>query len=208
MTDPDIVSGDEVADEALTIADYEEVLADKRRLTKELDDAIFGEGGATRPAMCDVLSSVRRECRERGVTHLMAAVPHSGDLSAMPNPTAWFFAANFESEWWSRGGDNREETVLAARAHHGQAPFYIVEAKRLTPTIESMRFFDGDDIVERMQDDEAWGEDGWDGAGDTTDLERRLNETVKQWFAETCSLDGAQLDFVHGPERIEPEVSA
>lgn len=60
--------------EELTIADYEEVLADKRRLTKEIDVAIFGTGGAERPAMCDVLGSIKRECGERGVSHLMAAV--------------------------------------------------------------------------------------------------------------------------------------
>jgi hypothetical protein len=71
----------DLRDEAITVADYEEVLADKRRLTKELDVAIFGDGGATGPALCDVLGSVRRECRERGVSHLMAAVdghPNAG----------------------------------------------------------------------------------------------------------------------------------
>jgi hypothetical protein len=40
----------------LTIADYEEVLADKRRLTRELDIAMHGEDGAAKQAsLCDLI---------------------------------------------------------------------------------------------------------------------------------------------------------
>jgi len=61
-----------VDEEALTIADYEESFRDYRRLTKELDDALFGPDGATGPSLCDVLGSVRRECRLRGIPFLTA----------------------------------------------------------------------------------------------------------------------------------------
>lgn len=45
--------------EALTVADYEEVLADHRRLVKELDRLLNGEGGAERPSLCDVVGQLR-----------------------------------------------------------------------------------------------------------------------------------------------------
>lgn len=117
------------------------------------------------------------------------------------NPKRWFFSYSFDAEWWFNGGATREECI--AKADEAR-PFYIVEAKRMVPNIEAMNLFDGDELVERMQDSEVWSEDGWEGAGDTDDLTRRLNATLKAWFNETCTLDGAQLDFTHGPELIEP----
>jgi hypothetical protein len=43
----------------LTIADYEEVLADHRRLVRELDVLINGEAGAAKQAsLCDIVSQV------------------------------------------------------------------------------------------------------------------------------------------------------
>lgn len=42
----------------LTIEDYEDVLADKRRLTRELDVAMHGEEGAAKQAsLCDLIDS-------------------------------------------------------------------------------------------------------------------------------------------------------
>lgn len=50
-------------------ADYEVVLADKRRLTREIDVIIHGEEGvAQQPALCDVLASVRDVVKERDWT--------------------------------------------------------------------------------------------------------------------------------------------
>ncbi|MFD3263148.1 hypothetical protein [Phenylobacterium ferrooxidans] len=46
-------------DEALTVADYEEVLADHRRLVRELDVLLNGEGGAERPSLCDIVGQLR-----------------------------------------------------------------------------------------------------------------------------------------------------
>ena len=47
-------------DEALTIADYEEVLADKRRLVREIDVIINGEDGAAKQAsLCDLVGQIR-----------------------------------------------------------------------------------------------------------------------------------------------------
>ncbi len=49
----------------VTIADYEEVLADHRRLVRELDIALNGEDGAARQAsLCDIVSQVKSIKRE------------------------------------------------------------------------------------------------------------------------------------------------
>jgi ABC-type glutathione transport system ATPase component len=50
--------GDE---EALTVQDYEEVLADKRRLTRELDVLLNGKGAAPQASLCDIVAQVQRE---------------------------------------------------------------------------------------------------------------------------------------------------
>lgn len=45
----------------LTIADYEEVLADKRRLTRELDIAMHGEdGAAVQASLCDLIEPAKK----------------------------------------------------------------------------------------------------------------------------------------------------
>lgn len=45
--------------EQLTIADYEEVLADHRRLVRRLDVALNGEAGAARQAsLCDIVGQL------------------------------------------------------------------------------------------------------------------------------------------------------
>lgn len=52
-------------EDELTIADYEEVLADKRRLTRLLDVAMHGEDGAAKQAsLCDLIEPAKR-MRER-----------------------------------------------------------------------------------------------------------------------------------------------
>jgi hypothetical protein len=48
-------------DEALTVQDYKEVLADKRRLTRELDVLLNGAGAAPQASLCDIVSQVERE---------------------------------------------------------------------------------------------------------------------------------------------------
>lgn len=48
-------------DDALTIADYEEVLADHRRLVRELDVLLNGDGAAQQSSLCDIVSQLRRE---------------------------------------------------------------------------------------------------------------------------------------------------
>lgn len=125
----------------------------------------------------------------------------AGVEAQVSNPAAWFVADSVDAEWWCNGGKDRDEAIAIGRDRFaGGDSFWIVEAKRQVPNLTGL--FDGMDIVDRLQEDEAWGEDGWEGAGNTDELERRLTVTLQQWFAETCSLDGAQLDFVHGPEEI------
>lgn len=47
--------------EALTVADYEEVLQEHRRLVRELDVILNGISGAAKQAsLCDIVSQVRR----------------------------------------------------------------------------------------------------------------------------------------------------
>jgi hypothetical protein len=51
-------------DDKLTIEDYEQVLADHRRLVRELDIAMHGEEGAAQQAsLCDLIKPAR-ELRE------------------------------------------------------------------------------------------------------------------------------------------------
>jgi hypothetical protein len=50
----------------LTVADYEEVLADHKRLVRELDVLLNGEGAAKQASLCDLVGQVRREV-EAGV---------------------------------------------------------------------------------------------------------------------------------------------
>lgn len=45
----------------LCIADYEEVLADYRRLVRELDELLNGAGAAEQASLCDIVSQVRSE---------------------------------------------------------------------------------------------------------------------------------------------------
>lgn len=55
-----------------TVADYEEVLADHRRLVRELDVALHGEAGAAKQAsLCDLIEparQLRRKCEARART--------------------------------------------------------------------------------------------------------------------------------------------
>lgn len=45
--------------DALTVDDYEEVLADHRRLVRELDVLLNGEGAAENPSLCDIIDQIR-----------------------------------------------------------------------------------------------------------------------------------------------------
>ncbi len=56
--------------DALTAADYEQVLADHRRLVRELDVLLNGEDGAAKQAsLCDIIAQVRREGIKANPTH-------------------------------------------------------------------------------------------------------------------------------------------
>ena len=48
------------SDDALTIADYEEVLADHRRLVRDLDVLLNGENAARQASLVDIMAQFRR----------------------------------------------------------------------------------------------------------------------------------------------------
>lgn len=50
----------------LSHAHYEEALADHRRLVRELDVAINGDGAAKQASLCDVVAQLKAVVRERG----------------------------------------------------------------------------------------------------------------------------------------------
>jgi len=51
----------ETTQQRLTASDYEEVLADHRRLVRELDVALNGSGAAKQASLCDIVAQVRDE---------------------------------------------------------------------------------------------------------------------------------------------------
>jgi len=55
------VRGYQALDTLATAADYEEVLADKRRLTRQLDVLLNGENAAQQASLCDLVAQVERE---------------------------------------------------------------------------------------------------------------------------------------------------
>lgn len=46
--------------EVLTVADYEAVLADHRRLVREIDVIMFGDGAAKQASLCDMVNPIRK----------------------------------------------------------------------------------------------------------------------------------------------------
>lgn len=57
---PELAAQKPPAAEPMTIYDYEEVLADHRRLVRELDVLINGEAGAAKQAsLCDIVSQIK-----------------------------------------------------------------------------------------------------------------------------------------------------
>ena len=67
---------------ALTIADYEEVLADHRRLVRELDVLLNGEAGAAKQAsLCDIVAQVRNRKLPAGDKGPRCPKCGSGELS-------------------------------------------------------------------------------------------------------------------------------
>jgi hypothetical protein len=126
---------------------------------------------------------------------------------AINNPTRWFYALDQEAEWWSNGGKTREECI--ATAAQGDQPVWIVEAKRMAP---NFGIFDAEELLERLTEDECWGEDGAEGvpcfsrsAPEHLELESELTDVLRRWYIKHGgTLDGAQLDFVQGPERVDP----
>lgn len=57
---------DKARGEEPTPADYEEVLADNRRLTRELDVLLNGDGAAKQAALCDIVAQVEIAVRKLG----------------------------------------------------------------------------------------------------------------------------------------------
>ena len=96
------------------IADYEAVLADKRRLAREMDVAMHGEAGAAKqPALCDVLSSVRNmvaeNARLRGERNQLLfnlALMHFAGLKVQ---CCWYSPNVFDRNY-SAGAIQRSET--------------------------------------------------------------------------------------------------
>lgn len=67
--------------DALTISDYEEVIQDKKRLTRELDVALNGkEGAAVQASLCDLVAQARRFKLEHGYPALVAPTPPAKPL--------------------------------------------------------------------------------------------------------------------------------
>ncbi|MBH1992473.1 MAG: hypothetical protein I8H86_06260 [Sphingomonadaceae bacterium] len=116
------------------------------------------------------------------------------------NPSFWFYSAEEDAEWWHRGGGGRDEAIAAARASYPGQAVWVTEARRMSPHLSEVVL--ADNVIDRIQDDECWGEDGWEGYGDEPELQRRLDATIQLWFAECCDLHGAQLDFVNPPEEV------
>lgn len=117
------------------------------------------------------------------------------------NPTRWFHAGSKDAEWWCNGGTTREECIAAARANEHE---WIAECKRMVPNLGGA--IDAEIVIENIQNQECWGEDGWEGF-DEDELQKRLDETIAKWFVECCTLDGAQLEFVTQPEKIDLVIS-
>lgn len=126
------------------------------------------------------------------------------------NPTRWFYAFHFEAEWWSDGGESREECIAAAAQELEE--IWIVEARRQEP---DFAIFDAKGLLEELADQECWGENGAEGlpvfprgAPELTKLETELAEVLRRWTVKHGDLTGAQLDFVTGPERVDPAMPA
>jgi len=117
------------------------------------------------------------------------------------NPTRWFYAYSEDAEWWRLGGETRAEAEAKALTEAEEDDeMFVLEARRMVPSLTEIVL--ADNVIDSINDDECWGEDGWEGSGDPAELQRRLDATIAQWFTECCTLDGAQLDFVTGPERV------
>lgn len=126
----------------------------------------------------------------------------SADSIAFTNPIRWFYAFSEDAESWFLAGDSREEALAHARGY--PEPVWIVAAKRLEP---GFKLFDAEELMERISEDECWGEDGWDGmpafdrgASEYAELENELANALRRWVVKHGSLSGADLDFIHGPD--------
>lgn len=74
------------AGDVLTIADYEKVLADKRRLTREIDAALNGKNAAKQASLCDILAQIKREGIKSGQSQaLRVALDEFKQIKAATN---------------------------------------------------------------------------------------------------------------------------
>lgn len=135
----------------------------------------------------------------------MADLDTGADAAKIFNPIYWCYAEHEDAEWWHRGGESREQAIAGGTTHFDGRPFWIAQASRMLP---SFAIFDGDDLCERLGEDECWGEDGWEGEPGNeakSELEKRLEATFRQWFADLANLAGASLDELSS-ELITPAV--
>lgn len=110
------------------------------------------------------------------------------------NPVQWYFQRDQEAEWWHRGGATKEDAIGKGRAEYDGTEFWIAQCKSMVP---SFALFDAEDLFDRLNEDDCWWEDGWTGEPGpdaARELERRLEATFRQWFAEFATLDGGALD--------------
>lgn len=129
---------------------------------------------------------------------LPVAAPAAPQVS---NTAVWFFAYSEDAEWWYHGGATYDFALAKALREQEGRPIYLQQAKRMVPHLEEVAL--ADNVIDRIQEDECWGKDGWEGDGSTEGLQRRLDAAVAEWFAEECSLTGAQLDFI-GERKVIP----
>lgn len=76
----------------------EEVLADKRRLTRELDVLLNGTGAAQAPSLCDIVSQVQRWVRKYGPVVDMIDLADRYTLPPMPENVAQAIADQIQEK--------------------------------------------------------------------------------------------------------------
>jgi hypothetical protein len=88
--------------DALAVADYEEVLADHRRLAREIDVALHGEDGAAKQAsLCDLVPLARRLREERDTLAARDLAAEQGE------PVAWrWYEEKFGEYRYNEHGPN------------------------------------------------------------------------------------------------------
>jgi hypothetical protein len=126
-----------------TVADYEEVLADHRRLVRELDVALNGEDGAAKQAsLCDIVSQVKDERLK-----LVAAQPTVGrgeakwptreEVKQLLIGTVY---EGGEYMWWDFNPDDNTSHLRATIGNYNKAGFMLlVDAMRNAAKVQQLQ---------------------------------------------------------------------